>query len=133
MKDRNGFVSNSSSSSFIILGESLGQGCPGIDTRFEDKQIFALGSQPGRSGDCAADIFEVSAALYETMESNGILDKFEFYAGLSICDGSAVESKNLPDKFKVYTFDKDYSCVESSDDIEEYYADEIRAVKKKRK
>ena len=113
MKTRNGFVSNSSSNSFITL---LAEGA----------DIWANGDRCGGSGDAADDVFQLDKKLWKAMEKYHVKEHFQFYRVFdTVCEeGSGlVDKEKLPNKFLVRSFKKDYSCCSAAIDIKERYVD----------
>jgi hypothetical protein len=116
-KVRNGFISNSSSSSFIIIGTRI--------SSYElpkNGKVMAVGSDHGEG----IDIFEVDKKMQEYLSKNAdIADKLEFYL-TDVCGGSE-DGLEIPDDIKLkkgsrlYSFDKSYHSTQDLADLKERY------------
>lgn len=124
MKTRNGFVSNSSSSSFIIICDNVEISEVGT-LLAKGADIWAYGDQQGSSGECADDIFQLDKKLWDAIKKFHVKDCFQFYQVFdTVCEESSglVDKEKLPNKFLVKAFRKDYCCCSEANDIKERYA-----------
>ena len=122
MKIRQGFVSNSSSSSFIIIGKEINI----LDVKFnilKEKEIIAL----GKSLNDGQDVFKVKTveqlAFLKALKKIGN-DDFIFFDSCAFdSDSYSGELKNIPQdgKLKYYTGEKDYHSSESINDLKYRY------------
>jgi hypothetical protein len=113
MKIRNGFVSNSSSSSFMILGDNLGHRAP---DKFES-DIWVVGTDLGEG----SDVFPLTKEMFNYLieHKNSVDNPISFIRGIAMSDGEIVEKKSLPDRFKAYMVEASYH---STDSLEAFMA-----------
>ena len=119
MKIRLGFVSNSSSSSSVVLGK-------GIDfddllNRKSNFPVYMLGDYMNEG----MDFFQITPEILAQMKATPWdVDNFTFMEVYFICDsGEEIETKKLPKKFQVFSFDQDYHNTETAKDFREKYQD----------
>jgi len=113
MKIRTGFVSNSSSSSFIILGKSLNS-INEID--LEKGKYIATGEWLNEG----LDIFYITKENINAVKY--LKDRLKLYQVYSECgNGSSIKSKDLPEVFNVYDFTQDQNSCSALEDILEIY------------
>lgn len=128
MKIRNGFVSNSSSSSFLIIGKELNirEVSPSI---IKKKNIYAL--SPGTLYE-GQDIFRIenteSLAFLKALDD---VDSDKSFLIMDSCffgsdDSGEIDVKNLPDKGKVrfYSGMIDHHSSEYIEDLKSRYDDD---------
>lgn len=122
MKVRNGFVSNSSSSSFIIFGKTLYN--PEeirLTLSVKKEPIYAI----GRYLNDGLDIITVDEDMFNAIINNDIFRQFQFiYPYKQIYDdgisGKKIEN-DLPETFEVFSGEVDYHCTENVEDLIEGY------------
>jgi hypothetical protein len=119
MKIRIGFVSNSSSSSFVILGTKthLGNISPKSVAKGE---IIAVGIDLYGDG---ADLFYLTEDMYKTLQKNKHqkLDFYQVYAIDSGNEETEVIKAALPDKFNIFSFEASLHGTRTIEDFEERY------------
>lgn len=132
MKIRNGYVSNSSSSSYVIIGKVLGNILNDVEIKKEDvdfsKNYFVFG---GSLND-GEDIFELTEDMFDFIRKNK--DKLQEY---DCFDGTIVETVLYSDsgetidieklynrgfkELRVFAGDVDYHVSETIEDFKENY------------
>lgn len=116
MKIRQGFVSNSSSSSFVIFGKECGYGSEG--------EIYGLGKYVNEGQDffkVTPEIRDLINKIPEEFQCE-VLDQIRFYQVFQkIEESDTVSKKNLPEKFEVISFIKDNWSSDSAELFMENY------------
>ena len=117
MKTRNGFVSNSSSSSFVILGKKLFDIEEATDAVHAGKDVRAIGT-------CLSDgmdIFKVSPGMIKLIKEFDVkLTCYEAYAAISEEGGNVI----LPAGVKtldVFVCNADYHATDSESEFRKRY------------
>ena len=118
MKTRNGFVSNSSSSSFVIFGESTDI----WDIQDPEKEnVWAIGGPCGEGW----DVFKIDDKMLVELrntENHCALDLVRAYKTVYSEIGDYADVDNdLPPKFKVYALEKSHHSVNSLSTFMERY------------
>lgn len=127
MKIRNGFVSNSSSSSFVIMGKSISiSDIEDMKTRMKEGTIFAVGRERGEG----IDIVKVNENIKYFKKYPQIIETFSYYMGMPFREETFRKEelinkiKNIPfDEIEIYEFDKSYHCSETEEDFKQIAKD----------
>jgi hypothetical protein len=142
MKIRIGFVSNSSSSNFIIIGSSIN--CKDVsklaDILISKKRLYA---QVKDGMDEGCDFFPVSTKMWELYKKYGAKSHIYFYDVLQMAEGHIKISKDSIDKKELDIFAEEishHSCTNSEEFQERYICfvpadviDKVNQVKKLKK
>ena len=126
MKIRQGFVSNSSSSSFVIFGEKI---LPEniISENIKNGNIYVQ----GRLLNDGYDFFKLTDSMFKDIDYYGLKDFFTFFKVNKVVNVNAVNNKinkkdinfNENGNVFVYTFDVDYHSTENAEQLVEGYLD----------
>ena len=120
MKIRSGFVSNSSSSSFVVFCRPISY----KDAMAGKYKHLLYGD--GNSCD-GRDFFQITKEMLDYIKTNGISHKIDFYdvAELSPADGPVKFSDTVrEDKdIKVMAIERDYYCTETMETFIQFYGD----------
>ena len=123
MKIRIGFVSNSSSSSFIVVGSRLSHG----DTFSKAKELIEAGRLYAEGSWCCegVDFFKVTQEMWD-MYMHGVKGFFEFYDVQLVGEeyGKIKKSDIEGDEFEVHIFDIDNCKTETIKDFKDRYSEE---------
>ncbi len=116
MKVRSGFVSNSSSSSFVVIGEHI-EFSDLTKEIVENKNIMGF----GKWLESGMDVFNLCVQVYDLLKENPkLLDEvgFDFYEVYKASEnGGDFKRDELPEKFSVKATEADHS---SSEDLKRF-------------
>lgn len=114
MRKRNGYVSNSSSSSYIVYGEEVV--VKALDGLLEQgNKIVCVDEDAGTSGECEDFIFTLTPERLAVLRKYGVkLENMTFIKVLKECDvdgrnGHEFKVEEPMEKGAFFSFDKDYS------------------------
>lgn len=120
MKIRTGFVSNSSSSSFVIIGKNVSSySSEKLKALMKNKKLYALGVCLGDGQDFFQMTPEIFSA-YETMEHPEDLSLYEVC--VKICESATLNKNDLPEgDFEVLSVEVDNHSTDSVESFEQNY------------
>ncbi len=121
MKTRSSYVSNSSSSSFIIYGTPAVTFDEVKQWLADGEEVFAVAENEGSSGDCADVVVKMTEnRLDAIMEMHGGRKKLPFHFIKKIYVFKSEDDVSFPDSNSgcLFCFDRDYSSPKDDDDDE---------------
>jgi hypothetical protein len=123
MKIRLGFVSNSSSSSFIVVGSKLSHG----DAFRQAEELIKAGRLYAEGSWCCegVDFFKVTQEMWDVYEK-GVKGFFEFFDVQLVGEEyGKIKKDDIPgDEFEVHVFDVDNHKTVSIEDFKDRYAED---------
>ena len=116
MKTRNGFVSNSSSSSFIIFGEKVNW----YDFENTDGEIWMMGTYYGEG----YDVFRLTPEMQDLIVKKGRDGSYyRAYKTFFPEEETPIKREELPPVFTVFEFDRSQHSVDSLPEFKRRYID----------
>lgn len=113
-KFRLGFVSNSSSSSFIVCGNEI----PTLPEKYDSK-LYAEGD----AGIEGCDFFNLSKTMYNYLVKNPVVQKkFQFYI-VENEDCGGLNTNDLPANCHLYPLEVDYNITANLEELKEKYGE----------
>lgn len=122
MKIRVGFVSNSSSTSFIIIGAKLG---PSISNKMAE-ELMSKGRLYAECGDNwdEADFFPINKGMWKSYKKYNGRSAIEFYDVQKMVEGGKVKKDEIEDDvFSILIMEVSYHSCETIKDFEERHLD----------
>lgn len=125
MKVRTGFVSNSSSSSFVIFGKTLSNPEEVLMTlTMKRGDVLVIGDYLSEG----QDVFPIDEVMFGAIMKDELFNKFQFvfcYKEVG-AEGGAKIKNDLPESFEVFPLEVDYHTTESLEDLENRYLERYR-------
>lgn len=125
MKVRTGFVSNSSSSSFVLFGKTLSNPEEVLMTlTMKRGEVLAIGDFLSEG----QDVFPIDEEMFGAIMKDELFSKFQFvfcYKEIN-AEGRTKIKNNLPESFEVFSLEVDYHTTESLEDLENRYLERYR-------
>lgn len=128
MKVRNGFVSNSSSSSFIIIGEECEDFYSITEEMLKTERFLVVGKELSEG----SDVFELTPDILKLFSKFGYIPWAVWKPILTIFEYEKISKNIFPDdkEYGIYIGEKDYHSSENFQDILERYVPEDYQLKK---
>ena len=131
MKTRTNYVSNSSSTSFVVYGRELDY-YEALETMADDaKKVICILSGKGTSGDVEDFVFRMTNYRMNELEKAGIdINGMDATYLLAMkCGRNEVGSMDITEPLTggmIFTFMKDYSSPNTDDDTDEKFANWVK-------
>lgn len=124
MKIRIGYVSNSSSTSFVIIGKLIYDPLERIRA---GARVMAVGYSCGRSGDVADWCMELDENSYNVLTSSewfkNLIDDFNFYE--VFCSGIDESDVSIPEKTngRIFIIERDSTSCHNIKELKEFLSE----------
>lgn len=126
MKIRNGFVSNSSSSSFVIIGKEIKNPLQALK---ENKKVFVYIPGAGTSGDVEDWGMYIDNESYQILKTSKWFDGWSSKVIYFECSNDYVDDKNEDEKInilnditnqQIFAFERDYSSPNNNEQLKKF-------------
>lgn len=126
MKIRMSYVSNSSSSSFVVIGEDITAGM--VSDTLLSNEVIAVGENMGTSGENEDYIVLLTPERWDIIKNSNLKCKLQFIkVNFSTVTPDSEKNDILAEvKGKTWFFNKDYSSPQTSDELKKYIQERCR-------